>query len=154
VKDAPTYHDLGDHTESIQIDFDPSVITYEELLDVFWQSHDATRSAWSRQYASLILFHTPEQERLARASAAAQEGKVATEIRPAGEFWRAEDYHQKYRLRHRKDLQAALLDLCGSDRAMVDSTAAARINGILAGYGTKTSVAKLDLPESVLRNLP
>ena len=76
---------------------------------------------------------------------------METDIRPAGEFWRAEGYHQKYRLRHQRELQNALLALFRSDRALVDSTEAARINGLLAGYGTK---AGLSVPPHIEKLLP
>ena len=71
--------------------------------------------------------------------------------RRAGAFWRAEGYHQKYRLRHQRELQSALLAHFGSDRALVDSTEAARINGLLGGYGTK---AGLSLPSHIEKLLP
>lgn len=147
----PTYQDLGDHTEAIQIDFDPTVISYDELLALFWQGHNPRRKSWSRQYATFVLTHDEEQAQQARASRDRIGDDVETDIRPAGEFWRAEDYHQKYRLRHQRELQNALLAHFGSDRALVDSTEAARINGLLAGYGTK---AGLDLPPKIEKLLP
>jgi peptide methionine sulfoxide reductase MsrA len=52
---------MGDHTESFQVDFDPAVVSYGDLLEMFWQSHDPTRAAYSRQYASLVLTHSYEQ---------------------------------------------------------------------------------------------
>ena len=52
----PTYRDLGNHSEAIAIDFDPALITYEDLLDIYWDSHRPTRKAWSNQYASSIFF--------------------------------------------------------------------------------------------------
>jgi len=53
----PTYHSLGDHTETVQIDYDPTQISFEELLDVFWDSHRPTQRAWSRQYMAAVFFH-------------------------------------------------------------------------------------------------
>jgi methionine-S-sulfoxide reductase len=64
----PTYHNLGGHSETIQIEYDPTRISYQELLDVFWAGHAPTQPAWSRQYASLIFYHDEEQRRLAQAS--------------------------------------------------------------------------------------
>ncbi|MHC4937660.1 MAG: peptide-methionine (S)-S-oxide reductase MsrA [Planctomycetota bacterium] len=147
----PTYQDLGDHTEAIQVDFDPTVISYEELLDVFWQSHNPERKSWSRQYATFVLTHDREQAKLAFASREKLGPKVVTDIRPAGEFWRAEGYHQKYRLRHRRELHDALVEHFGSDRAFVDSTEAARINGLLGGWGSEES---LDVPAHIAKLLP
>lgn len=147
----PTYQDLGDHTEAIQIDFDPTVISYDELLALFWQGHNPRRKSWSRQYATFVLTHSDEQAKQARASRDRIGDDVETDIRPAGEFWRAEDYHQKYRLRHQRELHDALVAHFGSDRAFVDSTAAARINGLLGGYGSK---ANLDLPPQIIKLVP
>lgn len=158
AKANPTYHDLGDHAETIRIDYDPEALSYEDLLDVFWDSHRPTGRAWSRQYRSVIFFHDAEQQRLAEASKARMEKdwgeSIHTEIVPAGAFTRAEDYHQKYALRHDEALWRALEKLFGSDRAVVDSTAAARLNGLLDGHGSRAALEaeadELGLPESVL----
>lgn len=95
----PTYRSMGDHTETVQIDYDPSVITYDELLTEFWASHRPTRPAASRQYAS-IIFHSTEAEReAAEASRAALErsvGRLYTDIVPLERFYLAEEYHQHY----------------------------------------------------------
>jgi peptide methionine sulfoxide reductase MsrA len=55
MKKNPTYRSLGDHTETVQIDFDPSVIPYGELLAVFWESHEPGSSTWSRQYMNAVF---------------------------------------------------------------------------------------------------
>jgi peptide-methionine (S)-S-oxide reductase len=136
----PTYHNLGDHTETIQIEYDPSVVTYEELLDNFWSSHNPARQPWSRQYASIVFYHNEEQRRLAeetREREAARIGsQVLTEIIPASEFYLAEAYHQKYRLRRAPDLEREFSAIYPSDDDFVASTAVARVNGYLGGYGT------------------
>jgi methionine-S-sulfoxide reductase len=150
-KQGPTYRDLGDHSEAIQIDFDPSVIDYGDLLDVFWESHNPTRPSWSLQYASFIFTHDEEQARKAKESAAALGKEIATGIKPLDRFWRAEDYHQKYRLRNSAGVMKELEPLFATDRAFVDSTLAARLNGLLAGYGRLEAVrAELDLPTEIL----
>jgi len=103
TKRNPTYHDLGDHSETVQIDFDPTRLSYEQLLDVFWKAHDSASRSWSRQYRAALFFHNEGQKRSAQESrdreAARIRGKVQTEILPAAEFYPAEDYHQKYYLR-------------------------------------------------------
>ena len=95
----PTYHALGDHSETVQMDFDPSQIAYERLLESFWQAHDPTSRSWSRQYRTALFFHNEEQKNLAMESrdreAARTHSKIQTEILPASEFYPAEDYHQK-----------------------------------------------------------
>lgn len=95
------------HAEVVEIEYDPNMISYEELLAVFWSNHDPTtpnRQGWDigTQYRSVIFFHTPEQETAARASKEqlthSEKFKkgIVTEIRPASEFYRAEEYHQRY----------------------------------------------------------
>ena len=107
----PTYKDVctdeTGHAEVVQGTFDPRKVSYEQLLDVFWQAHDPTQvnrqgPDFGTQYRSAIFFHSPEQEAAAKQSRAALEasGKlkrpIATEITPASTFYRAEEYHQKY----------------------------------------------------------
>ena len=103
TKENPTYRDLGDLSETIQIEYDPTQISYEELLDVFWSSHNPQQRPWSTQYKSMILYHTDEQKMLAMESKGREEtrlkSKVSTEIVPFSAFYLAEGYHQKYRLR-------------------------------------------------------
>lgn len=135
----PTYYNLGDHSETVQLDYDPAVIGYEELLEVFFASHDSTRASYSRQYMSAVFFHTDEQERLALAAKAAQEaatGKtVQTQILPAVAFYLAEDYHQKYGLQGDPVVLAEFRAMYPKLADLVDSTAATRANAYLYGYG-------------------
>lgn len=142
----PTYHDLGDHTESVQIDYDPERIAYERLLEVFWQSHDPTVQSQVTQYRSILFFHDDEQKRLAEQSRRALEestGKaIETDIRPAGVFYRAEDYHQKYNLRRHDDLLAELAAIYPDADDLTDSTVAARINGFMGGHGTAQTLCE------------
>lgn len=99
-------HNTG-HAEAVQIQYDPNEVSYEELLDVFWSIHDPTTKNRQgpdigSQYRSMIAFHTPEQETIARKSLEelTKSGRfrkeIVTEIVPASEFYRAEEYHQKY----------------------------------------------------------
>ena len=135
----PTYRNLGDHTETIQIEYDPTVVSYEELLGVFWSSHSPTARPWSRQYMSIIFYHNDEQRRLAIETrdreAAKVGGEIYTEIVPASEFTLAEAYHQKYQLRRVPDLVAEFSAIY-TDDDFVASTATARVNGYLGGNGT------------------
>ncbi len=102
-----TYRHHGDHAESVEIVFDPDVISYRELLEFFFQIHDPTTknrqgNDIGRSYRSAIFYTTPEQERVARETIADVDasglwpGKVVTEVEPAGEFWEAEEEHQDY----------------------------------------------------------
>ena len=98
-KKDPTYHRLGDHTEVIEITFNPNKISYKDLLDHFWKQHDATIEH-KTQYRSAIFFHSEEQEKVAKKSLADQEAKMglkmATKIEKLSTFYEAEAYHQKY----------------------------------------------------------
>jgi peptide methionine sulfoxide reductase msrA/msrB len=109
--DRPTYKDVctdrTGHAEVVQVEFDPTQVSYEQLLDVFWTNHDPTTvnrqgPDVGTQYRSVIFYHTPEQKAAAVASKEKleQSGKfrrpIATQIEPAPTFWRAEDYHQQY----------------------------------------------------------
>jgi peptide-methionine (S)-S-oxide reductase len=136
----PTYHNLSDHAETVQIDFDPTKISYERLLEVFWKSHNPGNRSWSRQYRAVVFFHNEEQERLALASrervAAETEGKIYTEILPLSGFYLAEAYHQKYQLRQHAGLMTEFRAMYPDPGDFVNSTGAARVNGYLGGYGT------------------
>ncbi|MBN1485722.1 MAG: peptide-methionine (S)-S-oxide reductase [Chloroflexia bacterium] len=139
-KENPSYYNLGDHSETIQIDYDPRQISYEQLLDVFWNGHSPTTPSWSRQYASLILYHDEEQQRLAQESLARYEArwqrKIHTQIVPLDTFYLAEDYHQKYRLRGQPKLLREIQAIYPRLEDFVNSTAVARLNGYAAGYGS------------------
>ena len=93
---------------------------------------------------SAVFVHNDEQQRLAletkEREAIRRNGKIFTEIIPASEFYLAEDYHQKYWLRQKRDLLKELSTIYPTDRGLVDSTAAARINGYLANHGTAESL--------------
>jgi peptide-methionine (S)-S-oxide reductase len=107
--ERPSYEDVctgrTGHAEAVEVTFDPDEVSYEELLDVFWGLHDPTQMNRQgpdvgTQYRTAIFFHTPEQEKQAIASRERQQDQyrepIATEIVPAGTFWPAEDYHQRY----------------------------------------------------------
>ncbi len=135
----PTYHNLGNHTETMQIDFDPSVVTYERLMELYWAGSPC--SSGSRQYAAIVFVHDETQRALAeKARAAHPESRV--EILPYRKFWIAEDYHQKYYLRSRADLLAEMKRHYPDARALADSTAAARLNGYIAGHGSREQLER------------
>jgi methionine-S-sulfoxide reductase len=139
-KQHPTYRDLGHHSETVQIDYDPNQITYGELLDIFWNNHSPTSRPYSRQYASIIFTHNDEQQRLALETKAREEAErgqtIYTEIVAFAEFWLAEDYHQKHSLRQNRDLMEEFTAIYPDLNDFVNSTAAARVNGYLGGHGT------------------
>ena len=107
----PTYEDvcshMTGHAEVVQVKFDPALVSYDHLLDVFWANHNPTTlnrqgPDVGDQYRSVIFYHSPEQQAAAEASKARLDksgrykGPVVTFIEPAPTFYRAEDYHQRY----------------------------------------------------------
>ena len=128
----------------MQVDFDPTQISYDELLDVFWDSHSPEYQSPSTQYMNILHYHSPEQLQAAEATAeriAAETGKpVLTLIRPASTFYMAEDYHQKYYLRSDPYWRAPMETLYSDPQAFRDSTLVARINGCLGGYCTREQI--------------
>lgn len=113
----PSYEDVSyketGHAEVVHVEFDSDLISYVQLLQVFWRSHNPTEvnrqgPDIGSQYRSVIFYHTEEQKRLAEASKQDLEasGKwsrpIATDIEPADLFYRAEDYHQKYLMKRGK----------------------------------------------------
>jgi len=136
----PTYHNLGDHSESVEVVYDPSRISYEKLLEIFWASHDPASHPWSRQYMVAIFYHDEGQKLLAertRDREARRIGRaVHTGILPASVFTAAEEYHQKFQLRRHPELMKGLLAAYPDPKDLVSSTAAARLNGYLGGHGT------------------
>ena len=109
----PTYEEVCSgrtgHAEAVRAVFDPARVTYQDLLKVFWESHDPTQGMRQgndigTQYRSVIFFASPAQQSAAEESLAAYQknlteagyGEITTEVVPAGEFYFAEDYHQQY----------------------------------------------------------
>jgi peptide-methionine (S)-S-oxide reductase len=107
----PTYKDVctdrTGHAEAVEVEYDPAKLSYETLLNTFWENHDPTQlnhqgPDWGTQYRSAIFFTTSEQEAAAKASKAALEKShryskpIVTQIVPASTFFQAEDYHQQY----------------------------------------------------------
>ena len=110
-KQKPTYEDVctgkTGHAEAVEIEYDPSAVSYDELLDIFWKMHDPTTlnrqgPDVGSQYRSVIFYSNDAQKKSALASkerlgrSGKYKDKVVTEIIPAGKFYPAEDYHQKY----------------------------------------------------------
>ena len=141
---SPTYHNMGDHSETIQMDYDPTKISYEQLLEIYWDSHNPAVQHWSRQYMSIIIYHNGNQQRIAMETKQREEARlgrrVYTEIVPFSEFYLAEDYHQKYYLQRMPELMKELVAIYPNSGDFIDSTASARINGYLGGHGTFTAL--------------
>jgi len=135
----PDYGHIGDHTEVVQIDYDPARISYTELLEIFWNSHDPTGRQGSRQYMRAVFYHDERQQALALESKKAVQGQAGGEVRtrlaPLRSFTAAEDYHQKYMLKTYIDLAREMSRIYPREQDFVNSTAVARLNAYAGGYG-------------------
>lgn len=114
--DNPSYKDVctdqTGHAEVVELEFDNEKLSYDELLDIFFASHDPTTlnrqgPDWGTQYRSAIFYHSPEQQAkaIARIERLTAEGRfkpkrIVTKVEPAQTFWRAEEYHQRYLEKH------------------------------------------------------
>ena len=140
---------MGDHSEAIQIDFDPTVTSYGALLADFFDWHNACSAPYGRQYRSAIFPHDRAQRDRAEASAkehGRERGRpVATAIEDFGAFTLAEDYHQKYRLRSVRGLIAELEERYPTRELFLASPTVTRANAFVAGSGT-LAVRDADLP--------
>lgn len=157
----PTYHHLGDHSESVQVDFDPAVVSYRELLGVFWDLHRPTHPSGSRQYMSAVFYHDKTQQRLAltvRDELQMQIGAtIYTQILPTEQFYSADNYHQKYYLCQDRELMAEFGCIYPQEQDFIDSTAAARLNSFAAGYSSQvrllSEINQYGLPEAAREKL-
>ena len=143
---APTYHKMGDHTETVQLDYDPRRITYAHLLDIFWASHEPTQRNGSQQYKHAVFYHNEAQRRQALASKAAVEQKIGravyTDVVSVRFFTLAENYHQKYLLKSHHGLQGEMARIYPDARDFVDSSAVTRLNGYAGGHGTSDQLSR------------
>jgi len=138
------------------VDYDPAIVSYEQLLLAFWSSHDATSLSYSNQYRSAIFYTTAQQQKLAGEALQAEETRkgeiIHTAIEPFSGFYIAEDYHQKYDLRQIPELANELYAIYPDPADFRDSTAVAKLNGYVAGNGDpdilKKSLDSLGLSES------
>lgn len=141
----PTYRNIGDHTETVQVDFDPEKISFRGLLDIIWDSHTYTRQTINTQYKNAVFYHNEAQRQQAEASKQALEQRtgrtVQTDILPVKSFTLAEDYHQKYLLSH-SVLKSFINRFHEHGIDIVNSTAAARLNGYAGGNGTREQLLR------------
>ena len=140
--ESPTYRSMGDHAECVQVTFDPEQVSFEELLERFWEWHSPFRAAWSRQYMSAVFYHNEaQQQAIERSLERLREvGEPKTEVQACSVYTLAEDYHQNYYLKCNRTLARELAD---------DSYEATKANAIMGGHLTWTpeQVAELGLSE-------
>ena len=128
------------------MDYDSSVISYPRLLEAFWSGHDTTHPQYSLQYRSAIFYTDNEQNEIAIESRQKEElsngTPVFTDIQAFTRFYSAEEYHQKYYLQGTPDLMAEIKAIYTKPDDWINSTAAARLNGYMAGYGNAEVLRK------------
>ncbi len=140
---GPTYRKVcadpqfSDWAECVQVDFDESELSYEELCGLFFKSHECSMGASKRQYMSAIFAHTGEQfETASRVLHTVKESKtrVSTRVEVATDFYEGEFYHQKWLLQRKRDWFQRL-DMC-NPRELVEGQPASKLNAYVAGYVT------------------
>lgn len=137
---SPTYRNMGDHTEAMQVDFNPGEISFLELAHLFWNLHNPCATPYSRQYMSAIWYHDSQQlvaiEQSMPKVKVNQAQQIETVVAPMGEFYLAEDYHQKYRLQSCRELMKKFKAMYPNFEDFNNSTASTRLNGFASGHGT------------------
>ncbi len=145
-KANPTYTRMGDHTETVQVDFDPNQISYDRLLEIFWKSHNPTSRSWSRQYMNAVFYHDENQKVSAETSKTALAEKLGRKVKskvvPLRSFTMAEDYHQKYLLKSDDTLEKEMKFIYPNHQNFIASTAVARLNGFVGGYGDRKMLSR------------
>jgi peptide-methionine (S)-S-oxide reductase len=135
----PTYDYIGDYSETVQVDYNPSLISYEQLLEAFWSGQDTSYAQYSRQYRSAIFYSSEEQRQAAIESRQREELRqgrpVFSDIEAITEFYIAEDYHQKYYLTQSTELLTEMSAIYPNLKDFINSPAVAKLNGYVAGYG-------------------
>ena len=133
----PTYHSLGDHTEVVQVEFDPDTVAYRELLNRVFKSHNPQHQTKKTQYQNVVFAET-EDQRTALNEFLTNQGLttdgIETRIEQLSRFYPAEDYHQKYKLRSVSSFMDAFEAAGYDDDELRESPIAAKLNGYAAGH--------------------
>ncbi|AZN41868.1 peptide-methionine (S)-S-oxide reductase [Paenibacillus albus] len=138
--DQPTYRQLGDHTETVEMDYDTRILSLENVLDIFWSNHNPVNinDYKGRQYQSLILYRDQNQldviQKVMKKREEQGKGKPDTELASFNRFYPAEDRHQKYYLKRYPSAIEELSKLFPSPQELTNATLAARLNGLAKGY--------------------
>lgn len=137
----PTYRDLGDHTEAVQVDYDPDAVSYEDLLGVAFANHDPRRRTGKTQYQNVVFYDSEERNEALESfldGRGLDADAIETRIERLSRFYLAEGYHQKYDLKAKRPLLAPFEEAGYGDEELRESPAAAKMNGYAGGH---------DLPE-------
>jgi methionine-S-sulfoxide reductase len=139
TKRNPTYHSLGDHTESLQVDYDAAKLSYDDILGLYFEKHHPAHPTYSQQYRSALWYANEEEhaaiDRHIRALEQQLGRQMFVDVEPVREFWLAEDYHQKYYVRSERTVVREFSAIYPAEEDFVNSTAVARANGYVGGYG-------------------
>ncbi|MDG0792978.1 peptide-methionine (S)-S-oxide reductase MsrA [Cohnella ginsengisoli] len=144
----PTYREMGEHSETVEIVYDAELISIDRLLETFWDHHNPVNinGYKGRQYQSLLLYRDERQaeafNRMKKRMEAAKGYPLETEIVPFKAFYAAEPRHQKYYLKRYPDAAGKLRGLYESEEAFLRSTLAARLNGVAKGYANLAPVLR------------
>lgn len=136
----PTYRQLGDHTETVEMDYDDRILSLENILDVFWSNHNPLNinDYKGRQYQSLVLYRSQTQlnaiQHVMKLREEQGKGMPGSEISAFDRFYLAEDRHQKYYLKRYPHAIEELSSLFPSPQELTNATLAARLNGVAKGY--------------------
>ena len=160
-KENPTYHNLGDHTEVIQLDYDESKVSFEKLVNIFFNLHNPYYENQPAQYKSIIFYNDEyEKEVSIKVKTEFEEKrkhKLYTEIVKYDKFYMAENYHQKYYLQIVKEIYKDLRGKYDEFSHFVNSNEAAKINGYLKGNGTlknlETEIDKFNISNKSKKRL-
>jgi peptide-methionine (S)-S-oxide reductase len=135
-KADPTYHDLGDHSEAVQVEYDPDELDYSDLVAVAFENHDPRSQSRKRQYQNVALYETESERDVIEAYLRESDwprDAVETRIERLDAFHLAEDYHQKFQLRSAPSLLSPLEEAGYDDDGIRESPAAAKVNAHAAG---------------------
>jgi len=141
TKKDPTYFSMGDHTEIIKVVFDKNKLTYQDMIELFFQLHDPALKT-KTQYRSVILYKDEVQKKIAETilkKINLEKKNIRTSIERLEEYYRAENYHQKYYLSLESNLFRAYRAIYNNIDDYIKSTAVSRINGLVKGYSGNVS---------------
>jgi peptide-methionine (S)-S-oxide reductase len=151
---------FSDGAEVVQVDYDSRVVSFKQLLDVFWRSHNPTGSNGSRLYQKAVFYHGLEQQKQAKdslKSISAKLGRPVTSTIEPVRFRLARQADQKYYLRHNASLWREFLSHYSDSQDIVNSAAAAKVNGYLGGHSDQVQfqafAPRLGVSESSLERL-
>jgi peptide-methionine (S)-S-oxide reductase len=125
----PTYHDVGDHSEAVQVDYDPRVVSFDDLVDRAIAEHDPRTQPPKKQYQTVLFYDSTGERNAIEKRLADLSFDAETRVEPLEEFTGAETYHQKFNLRSERAIQAAFEDAGYDDADVRESPAAAKLNG-------------------------